>query len=46
MPVYNFTGRFNPKALDVLGKSFVETGALPSMPDMQTLVTEKFLPGS
>lgn len=45
MPAYNVTGRFNPKALDVLGQSFVETGALHSVPDMQSLVTEKFLPG-
>jgi ABC-type nitrate/sulfonate/bicarbonate transport system substrate-binding protein len=44
MPAFNMTGRFNPKALEVLGNSFVETGVLPSMPDMRSLVTEKFLP--
>jgi ABC-type nitrate/sulfonate/bicarbonate transport system substrate-binding protein len=46
MPAYNLTGRFNPKALEVLGNSFVETGLLRSMPDMQSLISEKFLPGS
>lgn len=46
MPAFNTTGRFNPKALETLGRSFVETGVLPAMPDMQSLVTEKFLPGS
>ena len=45
MPAFNLTGRFNPKALDLLGNSFVETGVLPSKPDMQSLVTEKYLPG-
>jgi NitT/TauT family transport system substrate-binding protein len=44
MPSFNMTGRFNPKALDLLGRSFVETGVLRSVPDMSTLVTEKFLP--
>jgi len=46
MPAFNTTGRFNPKALDVLGQSFVDTGTLRSKPDMQSLVTEKFLPGN
>ncbi len=44
MPVMNRTGRFNPKALDVLATSFVETHALPSKPDMSKLLTEAFLP--
>jgi ABC-type nitrate/sulfonate/bicarbonate transport system substrate-binding protein len=44
MPVFNTTGRFNPKALETLGHSFVDTGALPAMPDMQSLVTEEYLP--
>lgn len=43
---FNTAGRFNSKALETLGRSFVETGVLPTMPDMQSLVTEKFLPGS
>lgn len=44
MPILNPTGHFNPKALDVLATSFVETGALPSKPDMSKLLTEAFLP--
>jgi hypothetical protein len=44
MPILNQTGRFNPKALDVLGTSFVETKALPEKPDMTQLVTEAYLP--
>ena len=44
MPIFNRTGRFNPKALDVLARSFVETGALPQKPDMSKLYTEQFLP--
>jgi len=44
MPIFNPTGRFNPKALDVLSRSFVESGALPARPDMSKLYTEQFLP--
>jgi len=44
MPIFNSTGHFNPKALDVLATSFVETNALPSKPDMSKLLTEAFLP--
>jgi NitT/TauT family transport system substrate-binding protein len=44
MPIFNTTGRFNPKALDVLARSFVESGALPEKPDMSKLYTEQFLP--
>ena len=42
--MFNRTGRFDPKALDVLARSFVEMGALPQAPDMKTLITEEFLP--
>lgn len=45
MPAFNPDGRFNPKALEVLRKSYVDMGILPSEPDMSKLVTEKFLPG-
>jgi ABC-type nitrate/sulfonate/bicarbonate transport system substrate-binding protein len=45
MGMFNPTGRFNPKALDVLARSFVEMGSLPQAPDMRTLITEQFLPG-
>jgi len=44
MPIFNPTGRFNAKALDVLATSFVEMGALPEKPDMSKLYTEQFLP--
>jgi NitT/TauT family transport system substrate-binding protein len=46
MGMFNRTGKFNPAALDVLARSFVEMGTLPKEPDMTTLVTEKFLPGA
>jgi len=44
MPIMSLDGRFNPKALDVLATSFVDTKALPSKPDMSKLFTEAFLP--
>jgi NitT/TauT family transport system substrate-binding protein len=44
MPIFNPTGRFKPAALDVLARSFVETGALAEKPDMGKLYTEAFLP--
>jgi NitT/TauT family transport system substrate-binding protein len=46
MPVFNPTGRFDAKALDVLARSFVEMGALPERPDMGKLYTEAFLPNN
>ena len=42
--MFNPTGRFNPAALAVLSRSFVEMGMLPAEPDMKALVTEEFLP--
>ncbi len=44
MPIFNPTGRFNPKALDVLARSFVELGLFPNTPDMSKLYTEAYLP--
>ena len=44
MPAFNYTGRFEQKALDVLGDSFASMGILKTRPDMRTLVTEDFLP--
>lgn len=44
MPMFANDGRFNPKALDVLAKSFVELKTLPIEPDMSKLYTEKLLP--
>ena len=44
MPAFNPTGKFNPKALQMLAKSYVEMGILPAEPDMSKLITEKYLP--
>ncbi len=44
MPMFSDTGRFNPKALAILSKSFVEMGVLDKEPDMSKLYTEQFLP--
>src|SRR5262252_7385075 len=44
MPIFNPTGRFNARALDVLARSFVEMGSLSEKPDMSKLYTEAFLP--
>jgi ABC-type nitrate/sulfonate/bicarbonate transport system substrate-binding protein len=44
MPTFSDTGKFEPAALKVLARSFVQMGALPSEPDMSKLYTEKFLP--
>ena len=46
MPAFSDTGRFEPKALTILRRSFVEMGLLPTAPDMSKLYTEKFLPRS
>jgi ABC-type nitrate/sulfonate/bicarbonate transport system substrate-binding protein len=44
--MFNPTGRFNPAALAVLSRSFVEMGMLPQEPDIRSLVTEEYLPGA
>jgi NitT/TauT family transport system substrate-binding protein len=44
MQAYSRDGRFDPGALALLAKSFVETGVLPAEPDMSKLYTEEFLP--
>ena len=44
MQAYSRDGRFDPLALALLAKSFVETGVLPAEPDMRKLYTEEFLP--
>jgi NitT/TauT family transport system substrate-binding protein len=44
MPMFSDTGRFNPKALAILSRSFVQMSQLPAAPDMSTLYTERFLP--
>jgi ABC-type nitrate/sulfonate/bicarbonate transport system substrate-binding protein len=45
MPMFSDDGHFDPEALAVLQRSFVETNTLPREPDMSKLVTETFLPG-
>ena len=44
MPEFSDDGKFNPKALDTLAKSYVELKVLPEKPDMSALLTEAFLP--
>ena len=44
MPMMSRDLRFQPKALEVLQRSFVELEILPRAPDMNTLYTEEFLP--
>ena len=44
MAMFSDTGKFEPKALEVLSKSFVELMLLPTEPDMKTFYTEAFLP--
>lgn len=46
MPNFSLTGKFEPKALAVLARSFVDMKMLPKEPDMGKLYTEKFLPGA
>ena len=46
MPSLSDTGKFDPKALKVLARSFVEMNLLPTEPDMSKLYTEKFLPSA
>jgi NitT/TauT family transport system substrate-binding protein len=46
MPMFSGDGKFNPKGLAVLAKSFVELHTLPTEPDMSKLYTEAFLPGA
>jgi NitT/TauT family transport system substrate-binding protein len=44
MPMFSDTGRFDPKALAVLAKSYVELKVLDAEPDPKQLYTEAFLP--
>jgi ABC-type nitrate/sulfonate/bicarbonate transport system substrate-binding protein len=44
MPTLSADGRFQPKALAALARSFVDVGTLDEMPDMTKLTTEAFLP--
>jgi len=44
MPLFSRDGRFDPKAIAVVGQAIVDTGLLDHPVDMTTLYTEKFLP--
>lgn len=44
MAMFSDNGRFDPKALDVIAKSFVDLKTLPTEPDMTKLYTEALLP--
>jgi NitT/TauT family transport system substrate-binding protein len=44
MPMFSDDGRFNPKALAVLSRSYVDLKFLSTEPDMSKLYTEAFLP--
>jgi ABC-type nitrate/sulfonate/bicarbonate transport system substrate-binding protein len=45
MPTFSRDGCFDPKALAMLSKSFVDAGQIDKEPDMSALFTEQFLPG-
>jgi ABC-type nitrate/sulfonate/bicarbonate transport system substrate-binding protein len=44
MPMFSTDGRFNPKALDTLARSWVDLKILPKAPDLDLLYTQAFLP--
>ena len=44
MPLFSRDGRFDPKAVTVVGQAITDTGLLDHAVDMKTLYTEKFLP--
>lgn len=44
MPMFSDHGRFDPKAMAVLRRSFVEMKTLPQEPNMAALIDERFLP--
>jgi NitT/TauT family transport system substrate-binding protein len=44
MPMFSADGKFNPKAMAVLSRSYVDLKILPIEPDMSKFYTEEFLP--
>jgi NitT/TauT family transport system substrate-binding protein len=44
MPMFSNDGKFNPKAMAVLSRSYVDLKILPAEPDMNKFYTEEFLP--
>ena len=45
MPMFSLDGRFDPKALAVVQRTFSDLKLLDRTPDMKTLYTENYLPG-
>jgi NitT/TauT family transport system substrate-binding protein len=45
MPMFSDTGRFDPRALATLQRSFVDLGLIAREPDLTKYYTEQFLPG-
>jgi len=45
MPMFSDDGKFDPKAMAVLAKSYVELKVLPTEPDPKDLIDDRFLPG-
>jgi hypothetical protein len=43
MPMFSKDGRFDPKALDVIRRSYVDLHLLDKEPDLSPYYTEKFL---
>lgn len=46
MPMFSADGRFDQKALQTLGRSWVDLKILPQVPDLAPLYTEAFLPSA
>ena len=46
VPLLSLTGRFDPKGLAALARSYVELKIVDKEPDMKQLYTEKFLPSA
>jgi len=46
MPVFSDDGRFDPKAVAAISRSYVDLKYLAAEPDMSKLYTEEFLPKS
>jgi NitT/TauT family transport system substrate-binding protein len=44
MPMFSADGKFNPKAMAVLSRSYVDLKILAAEPDMSKFYTEEFLP--
>jgi len=44
MPIFSTDGRFDPKALEVVRRTFTDLALLDTAPDMNALYTEDYLP--